>query len=368
MPIKDVNIGNVMKNEIYDVLGVGLGWSNLSLKKLLESSDQMKWHIIEAKSYLVWYNSMLLKQNAQLGDKTHNNHDILKPSFISYAHSIGKLDEYLNHCLNYCKQIKGTALMDNFCNSMLDKVDFNSRLLDIEAIFRGRDIYYKITCNTGIDYYARNLILETNRLSIIPKAFQALQGLRVFHSSNYLENIGRYNEYPKLRVAVIGDSAHATNIMIDLFKRFPDIRLTHYIEKKGIDFALEYASLKKKYPMFKKHEPYIEIHNKTPHAEFKGNVEQIYIVKIEDETTVIDAVRERYGVALITQKKGCERISSETFEIVILATGSKVVHKAVDEHNFPNFMINAHAIKMNLSKGFIPTINYPSRVNEMHTQ
>ena len=89
-------------------------------------------------------------------------------------------------------------------------------------------------------HLGENLVLGTGRSPRIPSAFGPHMGPYVFHSSSYLGSIRRLSHMGNLRVAVVGSSQSAIEIVLDLLDR-PNVEQVISINR-GIGFRLKDTS------------------------------------------------------------------------------------------------------------------------------
>ncbi len=215
-----------MKTVINDVLGIGFGPSNLAVAiALREANFTGSTKYLEAQQNFAWQPSMLLPGS----DIQHNPlRDLITPvnplspfGFVNYLHRSGHFFEYLNLGATFplrrefADYVKWAA--DKFCSDVVygTKVE---RLRIVERPGIG-SLFEAITADGGC-HLGRIALLGSGRSANIPDVFAGAIGPRVFHLNDYLPRIEQLERVG--RVAVVGASQSAVEIMLDLDSRFPN--------------------------------------------------------------------------------------------------------------------------------------------------
>ncbi|QHI35948.1 L-lysine N6-monooxygenase [Kordia antarctica] len=195
-------------NRIYDVVGIGVGPSNLSTAALLSQVNQVKACFFEMNKEFNWHAGMLfpeatlqvsyLKDLVTLVDPTNPY------SFLNFLSNKKRLYRFLTAGFSKIKRREFNQYLRWVCDS-LDTLEFNSKVKDIQ--FNGN--LFSIHTNTKT-VFSKNLIMATGLTPKIPKCVRPYQCSRVFHAIHYLkQNVKTKGK----RIAVIGGGQSGAEII-----------------------------------------------------------------------------------------------------------------------------------------------------------
>ncbi|WP_136417911.1 SidA/IucD/PvdA family monooxygenase [Herbaspirillum sp. ST 5-3] len=214
-----------MTKQIYDVVGVGFGPSNLALAICLaETNSPLNVHFIESRTAAGWQSEMLLDgsdiQNNPIRDLVTLRNPLSKYSFINYLKENERLLDYLNLGLEYPLRKEYARYIQWAARDFNRLVSYSTRVMYLEILTIGEENLWKITCDNGTSMLTRSLVLGTGRSPNIPSIFKPILGPRVFHLTQYLKRI---SELPSTcrKIGVLGASQSAVELLIDLMNRFP---------------------------------------------------------------------------------------------------------------------------------------------------
>jgi lysine/ornithine N-monooxygenase len=113
-------------------------------------------------------------------------------------------------------------------DSLKDEVDY-CPITKLSLIYDAsrREYLYKITTERN-DYYARSIVLSTSKVFDIPSIFQPFIGKEVFHISAYSKHIKAFSKDKEHNFAIVGESEFVTEIQWDLYRNFPNSRITSF--------------------------------------------------------------------------------------------------------------------------------------------
>lgn len=226
--------------EIFDVIGIGFGPSNLSLAVAIDertATSAMKSLFLEKKPAFQWHPDMLLRgadmQISFLKDIVTLRNPSSKYTFLNYLKEKGRLLEFINIKKFYPSRIEFNDYLTWVAQSLGHCVRYGYQVVSInphgEAPHRilevvARDIF------TGVEktFMARNIVVAPGGVPNIPFEVQAIDVKRVWHSSQYLNHIEAYtNDINRAyNFSVVGRGQSAAEICKDLYNTFPNATIT----------------------------------------------------------------------------------------------------------------------------------------------
>ncbi|ACY18640.1 lysine N(6)-hydroxylase/L-ornithine N(5)-oxygenase family protein [Haliangium ochraceum] len=229
-----------MTRKPYDILGVGFGPGNLalaiSLEELLPGLDV---HFLDAAPGPSWQQSMMLhRANIQ----HHPSIDLATPrnprsryTFNNYLFENDLLFKHFNLGLEYPLRKDYARYVVWAAKQFAQLVDYEQRVDEIalDSAAAGAPSY-RVRTRTGDEYAGRILVLATGRTPYIPPVFAELRSERILHLMHYLDHIDELIERRGARrIAVIGASQSAVEILLDLSQRHPEVEVLSYLRHFG---------------------------------------------------------------------------------------------------------------------------------------
>ncbi|MFI8688217.1 lysine N(6)-hydroxylase/L-ornithine N(5)-oxygenase family protein [Rossellomorea sp. NPDC077527] len=238
-------------NELYDVIGIGLGPFNLGLAALLDPVAEVKSVFLEKKKAFNWHPGMLIEGTtlqvpffADLVSMADVRSDY---SFLRYLEAHNRLYHFYflekfhiprkeyNH---YCQWV----------SEQLNTCRFGMEVQKVVPVSLGSgDNVYEVTVwNDELQQtetlFTKHLILGIGSVPSVPEAFQSMLGKNVFHSADYVSKRGVCAEAES--VAVIGSGQSAAEVFLDVAKEQEkhEFSLQWYTRSKGF-FPMEYSKL-----------------------------------------------------------------------------------------------------------------------------
>lgn len=226
-----------MTREIYDLIGIGFGPANLALAVALDNRGMAPAaRFFEQRASFAWQPDMLLRGS----DIQHNPlRDLITPvnprspyGFVSYLHQSGRFFEYLNLGAAFPLRREFAAYVEWVAAHFARRVSYDARVDSIDIVRHpGHGNLVEVTVADGTRHLAHNVVVGPGRSWNIPAPFERLIGERVFHLMEYLPRLAKISD-PE-RIAVIGGSQSAVEIMLDLDSRFPRARIEGVTRKFG---------------------------------------------------------------------------------------------------------------------------------------
>ncbi|GAD89996.1 putative L-ornithine 5-monooxygenase [Vibrio halioticoli NBRC 102217] len=229
---------------IYDVIGVGFGPANLALAIAMEEQGfKGSVRFFESKPEASWQQQMLLK-----GSDIQNNpaRDLVTPrnprsryTFLNFLFENDRLYEHLNLGLEFPLRSEFAQYVQWVASFFEHQVSYDSAVSDVH--YSEEDKLFHIVMVSGEIFKARAAVVAPGRTPRVPKAFRALDRSRAFHLTEYQSKLNALALKGKLsKVAVVGGSQSAIEIILDLHARFPELEI-HNVQR-GLGFRLKDTS------------------------------------------------------------------------------------------------------------------------------
>ncbi|QST00096.1 lysine N(6)-hydroxylase/L-ornithine N(5)-oxygenase family protein [Pontibacillus sp. ALD_SL1] len=211
-----------MSNQLYDVIGVGVGPFNLGLAALLDPVEDLNGVFFEQTNQLEWHPGMLIKgTNLQvpfLADLVTFADPTSRFSFVNYLHKQNRLYPFF-----FFQELQAPREEYNeylqWVAGQLEHLHFSKRVVDVEEDQSNGSHFYKVTVedmNTGERecYNAKHIVMGTGSTPLILDGMEGLPEEDVVHTSRYLYKKEEIVKGDK--VTVIGSGQSAAEIVEDL--------------------------------------------------------------------------------------------------------------------------------------------------------
>jgi len=233
-----------MNQQVYSVLGVGFGPANLSLAVALDEWGHAGTsRYVERAAAFQWQSEQLLP-----GTDIQNNpfRDLIMPAnpdsphtFVKYLNSQGRLTDYLHLNAKFPLRREYAGYMGWVADSFAHTVDYGESAERLSVVEHDGADVFRVQTASGRSHLGEHLVVGTGRSPRVPAEFAPHLGPTVFHSTAYLSALERLAG-TGLRVAVVGASQSAIEIVLDLLGR-PQVRQVMSIHR-GIGFRLKDTS------------------------------------------------------------------------------------------------------------------------------
>ncbi len=227
-------------SDVLDVLGVGFGPSNLALAISFEERGFKGSRLfLERNANDQWQEELML---AGADVQHHFLRDLITPvnprsrfGFLTYLQDQGRLFDFLNlpsryaFRSDYAKYVRWAAAQ--FSHEVRHGVD----ITEIDLSVGSEGPVFSARTSRGRTYHARSLVLAPGRTPRVPPLFANSLGTRIFHSSRYLSSLKPLADRGcPGRIAVIGSSQSAVEILLDLHSRFPSCEVVSISRSYGV--------------------------------------------------------------------------------------------------------------------------------------
>ncbi|MFI8932171.1 lysine N(6)-hydroxylase/L-ornithine N(5)-oxygenase family protein [Streptomyces sp. NPDC053474] len=241
------------EHEIYDIVGIGFGPSNLSLAIALEehqnnaSGRPVKAAFFERQAAFGWHRNMLLPQATMqisfLKDLATFRNPVSRYSFVSYLHASNRLVQFVNNQDFFPTRQEFHQYLEWAESNFSDRVTYNSEVTDIrlpEDAGTGPEQYLEITVRDTASGAARvvrahNVAVSTGLVPRMPEGMERDE--RVWHSSEFLAKYGRMDPQELRNVAVVGAGQSAAEITKYLHDMLPHAQVSAILPSYGYSVA-----------------------------------------------------------------------------------------------------------------------------------
>ena len=234
-----------MDSQEVEILAIGAGPANLALAVALEelapdlASSTL---IVEQHETVLWQRGMLLpwsqSQVSFLKDLVTLRNPRSQYSFISYLHSVGRLNEFINmgSFTPYRLEISDYLQWVAAGLSMV-RVQSGRRCLSIEPEIDADGVVseWLVRMSDGGQIRARNLVFGGGRDPHIPSVFDKLPPSRRIHSTQYSEQITALDPDGAHRIVVLGGAQSAAEMLWASHQQFPKAEVTMVMRSIGLN-------------------------------------------------------------------------------------------------------------------------------------
>lgn len=226
---------------VYDCIGVGFGPSNIALAVALEEIGLIDNVLfLEAACEPSWQPGMLMPgtdiQHHPLRDFVTPRNPRSPYGFLTYLKDQGRLFEFLNLEAPFPPRSEYAGYVEWVARQFERVVRFGAKVEAIEAVDDpDHGPLARVRCGDGRTYLARTLSFAPGRSPLIPAPFDRHLGPRVVHLNDYQPSIQRWLARGEVsRIAVIGGSQSAVEIVLDIAARAPDVEIAVIYRRFGL--------------------------------------------------------------------------------------------------------------------------------------
>lgn len=230
--------------QVYDVIGIGFGPANIALAIALEELAFAGTRLfLERHSSTKWQPEMML---AGSDIQNHPSRDLVTPrnprsryTFTNFLFENDRLFEHLNLGLEFPLRSEFAEYVRWVAGFFAKDVAYNQAVTTIQV--DPVNNLYCVTTQAGNQFFARSLVLAPGRTPVIPQVFADCAPDQVFHLTQYLGRLSQLAQQRELkRVAVVGGSQSAIEIMLHLRHSYPQLEIINV--QRGYGFRLKDTS------------------------------------------------------------------------------------------------------------------------------
>ena len=234
-----------MNRSEVEVLAIGAGPANLALGVALEEiapAMARETLIIEQHEQVVWQRGMLLpwsqSQVSFLKDLVTLRNPQSKFSFISYLHSIGRLDDFINLGCFTPYRVEISGYLQWVADHLTDvQIQSGRRCVSIEPAYRSDDEVHEwlVRLADGDEISCRNLIVGSGRDPNIPSVFADIPAELIVHSTEFSSRIDTIDPDRARRIVVLGGAQSAAEMLWATHQQFPKAVCTMVMRSIGLN-------------------------------------------------------------------------------------------------------------------------------------
>ncbi|MEG8279680.1 lysine N(6)-hydroxylase/L-ornithine N(5)-oxygenase family protein [Streptomyces sp. AHA2] len=237
--------------EIYDLVGIGFGPSNLSLAIALEEhgasapQQPVGFHFFERQPSFGWHRNMLLPSTTMqisfLKDLATFRNPMSRFSFVSYLHTQNRLVQFVNNQDFFPTRQEFHQYLEWAAAAFRDQVTYGAEVTSIRPLADGSATpeLLEIEVRTGEGAMrtvtARNVVVSTGLVPRLPHGVTSDD--RVWHSSEFLGRFREHDPQDLRSVAVVGAGQSAAEITRFLHDALPHAEVSAIIPSYGYSVA-----------------------------------------------------------------------------------------------------------------------------------
>jgi lysine N6-hydroxylase len=204
-----------MNNKSYDLLGVGVGPSNLSLAALLAPTN-LSTIFFEKQNSVIWHGGMLLDESELQVHYLKDCVTLADPtspySFLEYLNDQNRLYQFLNRKTETVSRFEFNIYYQ-WVASKISCLCFGEHVEKIRYDGEKFTTFIK-----GEEYYSQSIVCGTGQVPYIPDICKSFINDHFFHTSEYLYKIKKNNISNKT-VCVIGGGQSGAEIVNDILSK-----------------------------------------------------------------------------------------------------------------------------------------------------
>ncbi|MGC4984733.1 lysine N(6)-hydroxylase/L-ornithine N(5)-oxygenase family protein [Streptomyces sp. DT193] len=238
--------------EVYDVVGIGFGPSNLSLAIALEehgaSTPQhpVTTHFFERQPAFGWHRNMLLPSTTMqisfLKDLATYRNPLSRYSFVSYLHASDRLVQFVNNQDFFPTRQEFHQYLEWAAAALSDRVTYGTEVTSIRPVAEAGapesdllEIEVRGSDGTTRVVTARNVVISTGLVPRMPDGLTSDE--RVWHSSEFLSRFNAQDPEGLKSVAVVGAGQSAAEIARFFHDSLPHAQVSAVVPSYGYAIA-----------------------------------------------------------------------------------------------------------------------------------
>ncbi|MET8860794.1 lysine N(6)-hydroxylase/L-ornithine N(5)-oxygenase family protein [Streptomyces sp. NPDC004579] len=238
--------------EVYDVVGIGFGPSNLSLAIALEehgaSTPQhpVTAHFFERQPAFGWHRNMLLPSTTMqisfLKDLATYRNPLSRYSFVSYLHASDRLVQFVNNQDFFPTRQEFHQYLEWAAAALGDRVTYGAEVTSIRPVAedgapQSELLEIEVRAGDGSTRVvaARNVVISTGLVPRMPDGVRSDE--RVWHSSEFLGKFNAQDPKDLKSVAVVGAGQSAAEIVRFFHDTLPHAQVSAVVPSYGYAIA-----------------------------------------------------------------------------------------------------------------------------------
>jgi L-ornithine N5-oxygenase len=239
-----------VRQDIYDVIGIGFGPANLALGVALEEmvgdadgGPPLRRLFLESKPKAIWHPGMLIEdsqiQISVLKDLATIRNPQSRFTFLSYLKAKGRLFEFLNLRDLFPTRIEFNDYLSWVAGELKERVRYGKEVLSVLPVERAGEVQLLKVLARDIatgdidELLTRNIVLATGGVPQVPEGIELQPGGRAFHSHESMLRLKR--DFPDreapYRFVVVGSGQSAAELFYHLMCNYPNADVTGSIRR-----------------------------------------------------------------------------------------------------------------------------------------
>jgi L-ornithine N5-oxygenase len=228
---------------VLDVIGIGFGPANIALAIAMEESGfKSSVLFLEARPSMTWQPGMLFGgsdiQNHPLRDLVTPRNPRSRYSFTNFLFEHDRLFEHLNMGLMFPMRLEYAQYVRWAASHFADDVLYGRAVTDLRmAHHPARGLVHEVRCANGEIFLASCVVVAPGRTPYMPPVLESLRSPAVVHLTGYMDALRQLRERSAdgagLRVAVVGGSQSAVEILLHLGDELPQAQLVGLSRRFG---------------------------------------------------------------------------------------------------------------------------------------
>jgi L-ornithine N5-monooxygenase len=229
-----------------ELLAIGGGPANLALAVAIEELAPRELAknslVIERDTTIAWQRGMLLpeaqSQVSFLKDLVTHRNPGSRFTFLSYLHSVGRLDDFINLGTFWPYRAEMSDYLRWVAGELAHvKVECGRACVAVEPSRSSNGVLtgWVARLADGSTIGSRYLVVGAGRDANMPAIFGGLPAARVIHSTEYLTRLGSLPKEAPHRIAVIGGAQSAAEMLCSVMTDMPNCRATMVMRSAGLN-------------------------------------------------------------------------------------------------------------------------------------
>ncbi|WP_405834012.1 lysine N(6)-hydroxylase/L-ornithine N(5)-oxygenase family protein [Streptomyces sp. NBC_00105] len=227
------------------VLAIGAGPANLALAVAIEESGSAELAdgtlLLEQSPDIKWQRDLLMpwarSQVSFLKDLVTLRNPSSRFTFLSFLHSQGRLDEFVNLGTFHPFRWEFSDYLQWVATS-LERVQirYDARAAQIDPVCEadGSVSGWQVRLTDGDTIRCRDLVVGGGRDPRVPDVFATLPGDRLIHSAQYRTRIAQIPKDEPVRAVVVGGAQSAAEMFFALHENLPSSQVTMVVRSIGL--------------------------------------------------------------------------------------------------------------------------------------
>jgi len=227
--------------EIFDVIGIGFGPSNVSFAIALEEScSEHNALFLESSDRFAWHPGMILPDTTMqvsfLKDLANPRNPQSKYTFLNYLHQKNRLMDFANLKTFFPSRAEFHDYFDWCAEGFRDRVRYGHKVTRVELIETremGRSLYQITTRANKVEhrFLCRSIVHSCGLEPVLPRGLRS--GERIFHSHTLLSRLTTRPIESSSHVVVVGGGQSAAEVCEYLLNHDTTLSVTAVVSRFG---------------------------------------------------------------------------------------------------------------------------------------